>query len=177
MSNVSLIVMEQNSEWPSGNTGDWASIVAIGHEKEGLLQRTREQLSSLRRQGHSLRVAMLACNEATDVTSVSRRAEVAHELLAAVSTVEFGCLYLTATDSASAETRRELLSLADALSQRLRGLSATVLVSLRFGAALPPSIRLQHDHRTFRRMLAILDARGYPTAEDAGRRDAAAQSP
>jgi hypothetical protein len=132
MDKVALIVVEQGSEWP-GNVGDCENVVAVGYDKEGPLQRTRQGLDSLRRRGHYLRVAVLACNEATDLASAACRAEVAHELLTAVSAVGFGRLLLSATKHASMQLRSELRSLAGALRQRLRGSSATV--SVRFGGA------------------------------------------
>ena len=132
MGKVSLIVVEQGSEWP-GHVGDCENVVAVGYDKEGLVQRTRQGLDLLQRRGHYLRVAVLACNEATDLASVARRAEVAHELLTAVTAVGFGRLLLSASDRASMQLRGELLSLAGALRQRLRGSSATV--SVRFGGA------------------------------------------
>jgi hypothetical protein len=94
----------------------------------------------LRRQGHYLRVAVLACNDATDLASAAHRAEVARELLTAVSTVGFGRLLLSATDHASMQVRGELLSLAGALTQSLRGSSATV--SVRFGGATNERVSL-----------------------------------
>lgn len=132
MGNVSLIVVEQGSEWP-GHLGDCENVMVVGSDKEGLLQRTRQGLDSLRRRGHYLRVAVLACNESTDLGSVAHRAEVARELLTAVSAAGFGRLLLSATDRASMQQRNELLSLAGALSQTLPGSSATVVV--RFGGA------------------------------------------
>jgi hypothetical protein len=132
MGKVALIVVEQGSEWP-GHVVNCENVVAVGADQEGLLQRTRQGLDSLRRRGHYLRVAMLACNEATDLASVAHRAEVAHELLTAVSAVGFGRLLLSATDHASIRVRDELLSLAGVLRQRLLGSAATV--SVRFGGA------------------------------------------
>jgi hypothetical protein len=96
-------------------------------------QRTRHGLDLLWRRGHYLRVAVLACNEATDLASVAHRAEVAHELLTAVSAVGFGRLLLSARNCASMQLRGELLSLSGALRQRLQGSPATV--SVRFGGA------------------------------------------
>jgi len=132
MGTVSLIVVEQGSEWP-GHVGNCENVMAVGSHKEGLLQSTRQGLDSLRRRGHYLRVAVLACNEATDLASASHRAEVARELLTAVSAAGFGRLLLSATDRASMDQRRELLSLAGALSQTLPASSVTVAV--RFGAS------------------------------------------
>jgi hypothetical protein len=131
MATVSLIVMEQNSEWP-GHVGDSEHLVAVGGD-EGLLERTQQRLAALRRRGERVRVAVLACGDATDVVSMARRAEVVHELLGAVTSVGFGRLVLSSGDRASVELRAELLSLAGTLSQRLDGTSATV--SVRFGRA------------------------------------------
>src|SRR5580700_9481361 len=121
---VSLIVMEPGSAWP-GHVGDSENVVAVGEHDEALLKRIRERLDSLRRRGEHVRVAVLACNEATDVTAVARRAELAHELLAAVAAVGFGRLVLSAAERASLDLRRELLSLAGALSYVGRGTAAT----------------------------------------------------
>jgi hypothetical protein len=131
MGKVALIVVEQGSEWP-GHVGDCENVVAVGYDKEGLLQETRQGLDLLRGRGY-LRVAVLARKEATDLASVACRAEVAHELLTAVSAVGFGGLLLSAMDHASMQLRGEILSLAGALRRRLRGSSATV--SVKFGGA------------------------------------------
>jgi hypothetical protein len=133
MGNVSLIVMEEGSVWP-GQVGNCENVVVLGDDARGLLHTTRRGLDSLRRQGRCLRVAALACNEATDIASVARRAEVAHELWTAVSVVGFGRLLLSAPEAASMQLRCEVLSLADALSQGLTGVSATL--SVRFGGAI-----------------------------------------
>jgi hypothetical protein len=125
---VSLIVMEPGSAWP-GHVGDSENVVAVGELEESLLPRIRRRLDSLRRRGERVRVAVLACNGATDIASVGRRAELAHELLTAVSAVIFGRLVLSAAESASTQLRNELLSLAGALSEARRG---AVIVSLKF---------------------------------------------
>jgi hypothetical protein len=132
MGTAALIVVEQGSEWP-GHVVDCENVVAVGYDKEGLLQRARQGLESLRRRGHYLRVAVLACNDATDLVSVAHRAEVAHELLTAVSAAGFGRLLLSARDRASMQLRGELLSLSGVLRQKLQGSPATV--SVRFGGA------------------------------------------
>jgi hypothetical protein len=129
---ISLIVMEPGSAWP-GHVGDSENVVAVGERDEPLLARIRLRLDSLRRHGEHVRVAVLACNEATDVVSVARRAELAHELLAAVAAANFGRLVLSAAERASVELRRELLSLAGALTHTGRGRAATV--SVRFSEA------------------------------------------
>ena len=89
---------------------------------------------------------MLACNEATDATSAARRAELAGELLAAVAVVGFGRLVLSAADRASMEIRRELLTLAGALSVTPVGVAATI--SVRFSGGQEPWARgLQESGR------------------------------
>jgi hypothetical protein len=130
---VTLIVMEPGGAWP-GHVGGSEDIVAVSYAKEALLERTRERLYALRRGGKEVRLAVLACNEASDGDAVMRRSEVAHELLAAVSATGFGRLILSSGDPAPMPLRRELLSLAGALSQRLRGTTTTV--SVRFGKGL-----------------------------------------
>jgi len=86
---VSLIVMEPGSAWP-GHVRDSENIVAASYRDEGLLQRTRRTLAALRGRGQQVRVAVLACSHATDVASLARRAQLAHELLAAVAAAGFG---------------------------------------------------------------------------------------
>jgi hypothetical protein len=130
MAVVTLIVMEPGSEWP-GHVGDSEDVVAVANDDDGLLERTRKKVASMRQQGEHVRVAVLACNQEADPSSVSRRAEVAHELLTSVTAAGFGRLVLTASDRVSMGQRCELLSLAGELSQSLRG--ATANVSVRFG--------------------------------------------
>jgi hypothetical protein len=127
---VSLIVMEPGGPWP-GHVGDSENVVAVGHDAEGLLGRTRHVVESLRERHERVRVAVLACNDSTDVASSGRRAEIARELLGAVAPVTRGRLVLCATESASTDLRHELMSLAGRLSHDLPGTMATV--SLRFG--------------------------------------------
>jgi glutamate racemase len=135
MSVVSLIVMEPGSAWP-GHVGDSENVVAVGEPGDGMLRRIRSLLDSLRRRGEHVKVAVLACNEATDLVSAVRRAELAHELLAAVAAVGFGRLVLSAEKCASVQVRRELMTLAGALTcTRGRG-AATV--SVRFGGTQEP---------------------------------------
>lgn len=132
MALVTLIVMEPGSEWP-GHVGGSEDVVAVGNGEEGLLERTRAELEWMRGRGQRVRVAVVACNGATDPEAVERRATVAHELLTAVSATGFGRLVLTTLDGTSTRQRRELLSLAGELSHRVRG--ATAMVSVRFGRA------------------------------------------
>jgi hypothetical protein len=130
MAVTTLIVMEPGSEWP-GHVGDSEHVVAVANDDEGLLGRTREKVSSMRQHGEHVRVAVLACNRAADPSSVTRRAEVARELLTAVGDAGFGRLVLTVSDRASMRERCELLSLVGELSHDLRGPT----VSVRFGDA------------------------------------------
>ncbi len=130
---VSLIVMEPGSAWP-GHIGDSENVVTVSEPEEGILLRIHQRLALLRRRGEHVRVAVLACNEATDVASVARRTALAHELLGAVAAVTFGRLVLTAAERASMQLRCELLSLAGALSHACRGgTTATVLVRFKRG--------------------------------------------
>jgi hypothetical protein len=135
MSVVSLIVMEPGSAWP-GHVGDSENVVAVGEREDGMLQRIRAILDAIRRRGEQVRVAVLSCNEATDVVSAARRSELAHELLAAVAAVGFGRLVLAAEEHASTQIRRELMTLAGALTYMRRGGATTV--SVRFGGAQEP---------------------------------------
>jgi hypothetical protein len=126
---VSLIVMEPGSAWP-GHVGDSENVVEVGeHHDEALLQRIRQRLDSLRLKGDRVRVAVLACNGATDGASLARRAEIAHELLSAVAAVGFGRLVLDVATRASPQLRLELLALAGGLSHARAGGS---VVSVRF---------------------------------------------
>jgi hypothetical protein len=129
---VSLIVMEPGSAWP-GHVGDSENVVAVGEHEEGMLQRIRQMLDALRRRGEYVRVAVLACNQNTDATTAARRSQIANELLTAVASAGFGRLVLSAADRASMQLRRELLSLAGALSYTRPGTAATV--SVRFSEA------------------------------------------
>jgi hypothetical protein len=130
MAPVTLIVMEAGSAWP-GHVGDFESVVAVGGAGHGLLKKTLEKLDSLRRGGQRVRVAVLACNDTADRESTSRRVEIAHELLSSVVAVSFGRLVLSCRDGISVQQRRDLVSLAGALVERVRGRTATV--SVKFG--------------------------------------------
>jgi len=127
---VSLIVMEPGSPWP-GHVRDSENLVAVGHDAEGLLERARRTVQTLQGRRDRVRVAVLACNEATDAASSGRRAEIARELLGAVAPVTHGRLVLWATERASTDLRRDLLALAGRLTSELSGTLASV--SLRFG--------------------------------------------
>ncbi len=135
MSVVSLIVMEPGSAWP-GHVGDSENVIAVGERGDGMLRRIRSILDALRRRGEHVKVAVLSCNEATDLVSAARRAEIAHELLAAVAAVGFGRLVLSAEKRASVQVRRELMTLAGALTCTRGGGGATV--SVRFGGTQEP---------------------------------------
>lgn len=125
MGMVSLIVMEPGSHWP-GHVRGSNNVVAVGHEEGGLVERTRDTLASLRQRGQQVRVAVLACNDATDVASLVRRTQLVRELLTAVAATRFGRVVLSSAQRASTEARRELLSLAGALTHTLRGASVQV---------------------------------------------------
>jgi hypothetical protein len=127
---VSLVVMEPGSTWP-GHVGDTESVVAVGPGTEGLLDRTRHVVDSVRERQQRVRVAVLACNDATDVASSGRRAEVAHALMNAVAMAPRGRLVLCATERAPKQLRHQLMSLVGGLSQSVQGTT----VSLRFGDA------------------------------------------
>jgi hypothetical protein len=130
---VSLIVMEPGSAWP-GHVGDSENVVAVGEKEEGLLHRIRQKLDALRLRGERVRVAVLACNEATDAASAQRRAELARELLSVVAAAGFGRLVLSAAERAPTPLRHELLALAGVLSHTRRG--AATVVSVRFCDAI-----------------------------------------
>jgi hypothetical protein len=131
MSIVSLIVMEPGSNWP-GHVGDTENVVAAGSDEEGLLPRTQHMVEVLHARHQAIRVAVLACNDATDVASSGRRAEIARALLGAVATAPFGRLVLCAESGASIRLRHQLLSLTESLIRELDGTTATVV--LRVGA-------------------------------------------
>jgi hypothetical protein len=129
MAMVSLVVMEPGSEWP-GHVGGYANLVAFSQGGEKLLQRTHEKLDALRRRQQDVRVAVLACNGEMEGDAEGYRAQVAHTLLAAVTSTTFGRLVLSASGRASLRLREELLSLTGTLSEQIQGTTATV--SLRF---------------------------------------------
>jgi hypothetical protein len=167
MAAVSLIVMEHGSVWP-GHVGNTRDVVAVSSGSDELLQRTRQGIAALRREGQHVRIAVLACSDVVDPSLRARRVEVAAELLAAVNVGRFGRVVLSAADRASAELRDELLSLAGALSPRLRGTSTTV--SVRFG---PPEELGRPQQALLRRCLVSppgLELRAMRYAQRAGRR-------
>jgi hypothetical protein len=131
---VSLIVLEPGSEWPR-HIGHHSNLIAFSHRGEKLLQRTKDELETLRRGQQNVRVAVLACNGETGGEVDGCRAQIARTLLAAVTRTTFGRLVLSAGGRASLGVRHELLGLAGALTEQLRGTTATV--SLRFIEASP----------------------------------------
>ncbi len=128
MAIVTFVVVEHGSEAPSVGTSENA---IVGYYSRGLLRRTLRRLDSLRRQGDLVRVAEIVCSDRTERALIDHRAEVAMELLRAVASRPGGSLVLRASDTASAELRSEMLSLAGMLSSRLPGTVASV--SVRFG--------------------------------------------
>ncbi len=125
---VSLVVMEPGSEWPR-HFGHHSNLVAFSQKREKLLQRTQEELDTLRRGQQSVRVAVLACNGDTDGEVDRYRTKIARTLLAAVMGTTFGRLVLSASCGASLRARQELLAIAGTLTEQLRGTSATVSLS------------------------------------------------
>src|ERR1700723_2079956 len=99
MEAVSLIVMEPGSDWP-GHVQNSENVVTVGHHQDGLLQRTRQRVDSIQRRGQTVRVAVLACNVAADVASVTSRKALAYELLNVVAAAHFGRLVLSVADRA-----------------------------------------------------------------------------
>ena len=134
MSSVALVVMELGSEWP-GWFGGSADVVAFSQGGEKLLGRTQEALGALRSGRQDIAVAVFACNEDPEADPGGYRAQIAEALLSAVRDAPSGRLILTASDRAPARVRFELLSLAGALTESLRGTTATV--SLRFIESAP----------------------------------------
>jgi hypothetical protein len=132
MTTTAMIVMEPGSDWP-GQVGDATSLVAFGHGCDDLLQRTQNELGILRRSKQVIRVAVLACNAATGSVASVGRAQLARALLGAVASTSSGRLLLTASGQASPPLLQELLGLAEALTEEVRGTSVTV--SLRFADA------------------------------------------
>jgi hypothetical protein len=135
MTGVALVVMEPGSEWP-GHVGVSETLVALkpGHDT---IRCTRERLAALRRQREEINVAVLACNGAMDSETARRRIAVGREMLASIT--RHGRLVLTASaEGASSELRQHLLSLAETLTDGLRGTSATV--TLRFTDRAPRAV-------------------------------------
>jgi hypothetical protein len=121
---TTIVAMERGSEWPV-QIGDLTDVVGLGPVDEDLLQRTQGKLDSLQRGKKAVRVAVLACNTATDGEAIGRRTTLAHTLLGAVTHSIRGRLILSASDGASDQLRRELFTLAGELTGELKG-STTV---------------------------------------------------
>jgi len=132
MTTTAMIVMEPGSEWP-GQVGDATNLVAFGQGCDDLLRRTQDKLGVLQRSKQVVRVAVLACNVATGHAAAVGRAQLARALLGAVANTNSGRLVLSASGHTSQQLLHELLALAGALAEELRGTSATV--SLRFTEA------------------------------------------
>jgi hypothetical protein len=132
MTTTAMIVMEPGSEWP-GQIGDTTNLVAFGHGFDDLLRKTRDKLGALQRSKQVIRVAVLACNAATGHAAAVGRAQLARALLGAVASTNSGRFVLSASRRTSQPLLQELLALAGALAEELRGTSATV--SLRFAEA------------------------------------------
>jgi hypothetical protein len=125
-----LVVMESGSDWP-GQIGDSTIVVGFGSgDDEELCQRTHEKLEALSRGKQLVRVALLACNASAGGSAADLRARLARMLLRAVTGATCGRLILSVSGQACLRLREELFALAGALSQELRGTTATV--SLRF---------------------------------------------
>ncbi len=134
MGMVSLIVMENGSEWP-GRFGEFDNLVAVGgFGEQSLVERARRRLELLQRRGQQVRIAVLACSDAADAASNGCREELAGELLDAVAVDPFGWFVLTSPGHASMHLRREILGLAGVLSEKLDGKRGAT-VSVRFGNA------------------------------------------
>jgi hypothetical protein len=134
METTALVVMEPGGDWP-GQIGNSMNVVASSDGGEDLLRRTQEKLGALHRSKKAVRVAVLACNAATDGAAADRRAQLARTLLAAVTVSTCGRLLLWASGHAPDPFRQALFALAKALTEEARG--TTVTVSLRFTEALP----------------------------------------
>jgi hypothetical protein len=122
---TAMVVMELGGEWPA-HIDDLTRVVGLSPCGEDILQRTQEKLCALGRKGEGIRVAVLACNAATDADAVVRRAKLARALLGAVRHTVHGRLILSAREGASIASRTELLSLAGQLTDALRGTTASV---------------------------------------------------
>jgi hypothetical protein len=132
MTTTAMVVMEPGSAWP-GWVGDSLYVVAFSRGGEDLVRRTRDRLRALQGHAERVRVAVLACSSTTNPELARDRITLAHALLGAVTTTARGRLILSATRCASAGLRQELLAPTGALTDQLRGTSATV--SLRFAEA------------------------------------------
>lgn len=133
MEMTAIVVMEPGSDWP-GQIGDSMNVVASCDGGDDLFQRMQEKIGILHSSKKAVRVAVLACNTATDHAAVDRRARLARGLLGAVTFCTHGRLILESSGRAPDLLRRELFALAGDLAERVRG--TTVTVSLRFAGAL-----------------------------------------
>jgi len=132
MTTTAMIVMEPGSDWP-GQIGNVTNLVALRHGCGDVLSKTQEKLSALYKGKQTVRVAVLACNAARGEAVAGQRAQLARMLLGAIACATSGRLILSASRSTSHGLVRELLALAEALAEELRGTTATV--SLRLGEA------------------------------------------
>jgi hypothetical protein len=123
-------------------------VVIPGDGREDLLQRTQDKLQALRRGKHSVRVAVLACNAAVGAAAAVGRAKLAKLLLETVMTTLRGRLILTASARATLPLREELLRLAGALTEGLRGRRATVSVQFNEASSPRESPRHPADRRS-----------------------------
>ena len=129
---VALVVMEPGSEWP-GHVGDEETLVVLRSDRN-MVASARERLAALERARQPVSVAVLSCNAATDVASGIQRADVASDLLAAVSRVRWGRLVLVVPPAHGSRYFCEhFLALVGRLTDRLRGTSATVTLKLTDG--------------------------------------------
>jgi len=122
---TAIFVMEPGSQWPA-QIDDLASVVGLGSAGDDLLERTREKLGVLLHRREGVRVAVLACNDATGDEAVDYRAALARALLGAVAKTIRGRLILSASDPAPPTVRRALLTLVEELTLELRGTTASV---------------------------------------------------
>lgn len=120
-----VVVMERGSEWPA-HIEDLTNVVGLSPDGDDLLLRTEERLRALERRGQAVRVAVLACNAATEPAALVHRATLAHALVGTVGHAVHGRVILSAKEGASATVRRDLFSLAGRLTETLRGTSASV---------------------------------------------------
>jgi hypothetical protein len=118
-----IVVMEPGSEWPA-HIADLTDVVGLAGED--LLKHTQEKVAALERRKQRVRVAVLACNSATGGETLGRRTQLARALVNAVTRSVHGRLILSASERASHALREELFTLAGALTNELRGSTASV---------------------------------------------------
>jgi hypothetical protein len=129
METTALVVMEPGSDWP-GQIGNSMNVVASSDGGGDLVPRTREKLIALHQSKKAVRVAVLACNSATDGAALGRRVQLARTLLCAVTRSTCGRFILGASGRCPDPVRQTLLLLAREMTEDARGTTATV--SLRF---------------------------------------------